>query len=83
MDLKTYYVDFYELPWYYGTCKVYAENMLDAKAEARALWGRMCMKECRRLPNYTQIYEKDPSQPMWDSLLEESKKTGIPVTDMY
>lgn len=83
MDLKTYYVDFHELPWFYGSAKVYAINMNEAKAEARALWGRMCMKECSRLPNYTQIYEKDPAQPMWDSLLEESKKSGIPVTDMY
>jgi len=83
MDLKTYYVDFYEMPWYYGTAKVYANSMIEAKEEARALWGRLCCKECRRLPNYTTITEHDPSAKMFDSMLEESRKSGIPMTDMY
>lgn len=83
MELKTYYVDFHELPWYYDACKVYAENMLEAKSEARALWGRMCMKECRKLPAYTQIYTYDPAAPMFEQMVSESKKSGIPVTDMY
>jgi hypothetical protein len=83
MDLKTYYVDFHELPWYYGTAKVYANSMAEAKEEARALWGRMCCKECRRLPNYTQITEHDPSAKMFDSMIEESRRSGIPATDMY
>ena len=82
-NLKTYYVDFHELPWFYGTIKVYAENMLEAKAEARELWGRMCMKECRKLPAYTQIYTYDPAAPMFEQMVSKSKKSGIPVTDMY
>lgn len=83
-NLKTFYVDFHELPWFYGTLKIYAENKADAKVEARALWARMCCKEeCKRLPNYTYIYDHDPSKPMFESMIAESRKTGIPVTDMY
>jgi len=41
------------------------------------------MKECRKLPNYTQIYDHDPSAPMFESMIAESRKSGIPVTDMY
>jgi hypothetical protein len=34
-DLKTFYVDFHELPWFYGTLKIYAENKADAKVEVK------------------------------------------------
>lgn len=82
-DLKTFFVDFPELPWYYGTLKVYARTKRDAVQAARDLWARMTCKECMRLPAGTRIYTKDPAAPMWDALIAESRKTGIPVTDMY
>ena len=38
-DLKTFFVDFPELPWYYGTLKVYTRTKRDAVQAAPAISG--------------------------------------------
>jgi hypothetical protein len=44
MDLKSYYLEYKNIPWYYGTC-TQAQTVNVARAESHALWRQMCMKE--------------------------------------
>ena len=42
MDLKAYYLEYKNIPWYYGIC---ATNIKDARLDVYEMWKQMCMKD--------------------------------------